>query len=118
LKSGKACEDIYDRAEDMVATTKRHPSRTRHKTAITKDGKLLAMDIEFVYRWWRLLHTFAGPSCLAAQSRRWSIFLSQRAHRASAVATNIPPHGAFGFGRRRSIFALERTWIKCRPQSD
>ena len=35
-------------AEDMAATTKRHPSRTRHRTAIDADGRLLAMDIEFV----------------------------------------------------------------------
>src|ERR1044071_3886841 len=47
-KSGKPVKLIYDRAEDMVATTKRHPSRTRHKTAVTKDGKLVAMEIEFV----------------------------------------------------------------------
>ena len=32
-KSGKPVKMIYDRAEDMVATTKRHPSRTRHKMA-------------------------------------------------------------------------------------
>ena len=40
-KSGKPVKIIYDRAEDMVATTKRHPSRTRHKTAVTKDGKVV-----------------------------------------------------------------------------
>jgi CO/xanthine dehydrogenase Mo-binding subunit len=47
-KAGKPVKLIYDRAEDMVATTKRHPSRTRHRTAVDKDGKLLAMDIDFV----------------------------------------------------------------------
>src|SRR5438067_6483833 len=47
-KSGQPVKMIYDRAEDMAATTKRHPSRTRHKTAVTKDGKLLAMEVEFV----------------------------------------------------------------------
>jgi CO/xanthine dehydrogenase Mo-binding subunit len=47
-KTGKPVKIIYDRAEDMVATTKRHPSRTRHRTAVTKDGKLLAMEIDFV----------------------------------------------------------------------
>ena len=47
-KSGQPVKIIYDRAEDMVATTKRHPSRTRHKTAVTKDGKLLAQEIDFV----------------------------------------------------------------------
>ena len=39
-KSGKRVKIIYDRAEDMVATTKRHPSRTRHRTGVTRDSKL------------------------------------------------------------------------------
>src|SRR6185312_14293758 len=47
-KSGKPVKIIYDRAEDMVATTKRHPSRTFHRTAVSKDGKLQAMEIDFV----------------------------------------------------------------------
>ena len=47
-KSGRPVKIIYDRAEDMAATTKRHPSRTRHRTAVTRDGKLLAMEIDFV----------------------------------------------------------------------
>src|ERR1700687_3970469 len=46
-KSGKPVKIVYDRAEDMVATTKRHPSRTKHRTGVTHDGKLLAMDIDF-----------------------------------------------------------------------
>src|ERR1017187_4995943 len=46
-KSGRPVKMIYDRAEDMAATTKRHPSRTRHRTAVSRDGKLLAMDIDF-----------------------------------------------------------------------
>jgi len=33
-KSGKPVKMLYDRAEDMVATTKRHPSKTKHKTAV------------------------------------------------------------------------------------
>jgi xanthine dehydrogenase molybdopterin-binding subunit B len=37
---------IYDRAEDMAATTKRHPSRVRHRTAVSRDGKLLGAEIE------------------------------------------------------------------------
>src|SRR5258708_19484245 len=47
-KSGKPVKIVYDRAEDMAATTKRHPSRTKHRTAVDKDGKLLAMEIDFV----------------------------------------------------------------------
>jgi CO/xanthine dehydrogenase Mo-binding subunit len=109
LKSGKPVKIIYDRAEDMVATTKRHPSRTRHRTAVTKDGKLLAMDIEFVVD--------GGAYCTLSPVvlSRGTIhaagpyFCPHVRIRSSAVATNIPPHGAFrGFGAPQSIFALER----------
>lgn len=37
---------VYDRDEDLVATTKRHPSRTRHRTVISKEGKPLGGTIE------------------------------------------------------------------------
>src|SRR5438067_3973560 len=108
-KSGHPVKMIYDRAEDMVATTKRHPSRTRHKTAVTKDGKLLAMEIDFVID--------GGAYCTLSPVvlSRGTIHAAGpyycpnvRIH-SSAVATNVPPHGAFrGFGAPQSIFALER----------
>ena len=46
MKSGHPVKMVYDRMEDLAATTKRHPSRIRHRTALDKDGKLLAMDID------------------------------------------------------------------------
>src|SRR5829696_8461893 len=46
-KAGRPVKMIYGRTEDMAATTKRHPARTRHRTAVTRDGRLLAMDIDF-----------------------------------------------------------------------
>src|SRR3989449_7142047 len=36
------------RGEDMAATTKRHPARVRHRTGLSRDGRLLAQDIEVV----------------------------------------------------------------------
>ena len=109
LKSGKPVKMIYDRAEDMVATTKRHPSRTRHKTAVSKDGRLLGMDIEFIVD--------GGAYCTLSPVvlSRGTIHAAGPYYcpsvriRARAVATNAPPHGAFrGFGAPQSIFALER----------
>jgi len=108
-KSGKPVKMIYDRAEDMVATTKRHPSRTHHKTGVTKDGKLVAMEIDFVID--------GGAYCTLSP-----VVLSRGTIHAAgpyvcpnvriksrAMATNVPPHGAFrGFGAPQSIFALER----------
>ena len=108
-KSGKPVKIIYDRAEDMAATTKRHPSKTRHRTGVTREGRLVAMDIDFsldggayetlspVVLSRGTIHA-AGPySCANVRIR------------SRAVATNAPPHGAFrGFGAPQSVFALER----------
>ncbi len=109
IKSGKPVKIIYDRMEDMAATTKRHPSRTRHRTAVSRDGKILGGEIDF---------TIDG----GAYATLSSVVLSRGAiHaggayywptvriRAKAVATNAPPHGAFrGFGAPQSLFAMER----------
>src|SRR5215212_4970482 len=109
LKSGKPVKMIYDRAEDMVATTKRHPSRTRHKTAVTKDGKLLAMEIDFVIDGGA--YCTLSPVVLSRGTIHAAgpyVCPNVRIH-SRAVATNVPPHGAFrGFGAPQSIFALER----------
>jgi len=108
-KSGKPVKIVYDRAEDMVATTKRHPSHTKHRTAVSKAGKLLAMEIDFVID--------GGAYCTLSPVvlSRGTIhaagpyFCPNVRIRSSAVATNVPPHGAFrGFGAPQSIFALER----------
>ncbi|MFZ0289283.1 MAG: xanthine dehydrogenase family protein molybdopterin-binding subunit [Candidatus Sulfotelmatobacter sp.] len=109
IKSGKPVKIIYDRMEDMTATTKRHPSRTHHRTAVSRDGKILGGEIEF---------TIDG----GAYATLSSVVLSRGAiHaggpyywpsvriRAKTVATNAPPHGAFrGFGAPQSLFAMER----------
>ncbi|HJT26919.1 MAG TPA: xanthine dehydrogenase family protein molybdopterin-binding subunit [Pyrinomonadaceae bacterium] len=108
-KSGKPVKIIYDRAEDMVATTKRHPSRTRHKTAVTKDGKLLAIEINFVIDGGA--YCTLSPVVLSRGTIHAAgpyVCPNVRIH-SRAVATNVPPHGAFrGFGAPQSIFALER----------
>jgi len=36
LKSGRPVKLVYDRVEDMLATTKRHPSVVRHRTGVTR----------------------------------------------------------------------------------
>ncbi|HEX8140348.1 MAG TPA: xanthine dehydrogenase family protein molybdopterin-binding subunit [Pyrinomonadaceae bacterium] len=108
-KSGRPVKIVYDRAEDMAATTKRHPSRTRHRTAVSKDGRLLGMEIDFV------VDGGAYATLSAVVLSRGTIHAAGPYHcpnvriRSRAVATNVPPHGAFrGFGAPQSIFALER----------
>jgi CO/xanthine dehydrogenase Mo-binding subunit len=109
MKSGHPVKLCYDRAEDMAATTKRHPSRTRHRTAVSKQGKLLAGEIDFA------IDGGAYATLSPVVLSRGTIHAPGPYHwpyitvRAKAMATNIPPHGAFrGFGAPQSIFALER----------
>ncbi len=109
MKSGKPVKVIYDRLEDMAATTKRHPSRTRHRTAASKDGKILAGEIDFT------LDGGAYKTLSPVVLSRGAIHAGGAYYwpnvriRAKAVATNAPPHGAFrGFGAPQSLFALER----------
>ena len=47
-KAGRPVKMIYDRVEDLLATTKRHPSIVRHRTGLTRDGRLTAMDIDVI----------------------------------------------------------------------
>ena len=108
-KSRRPVRIIYDRAEDMAATTKRHPSRTRHRTGVTREGKLVAMDIDFT------LDGGAYMTLSPVVLSRGTIHAAGPYDcpnvriRSRAVATNYPPHGAFrGFGAPQSVFALER----------
>jgi len=109
MKCGHPVKMVYDRAEDMAATTKRHPSRTRHRTAVSKDGKLLGCEIEVALdggAYATLSPVVLSRATIHAPGPYKWPFVRVRA---KAMATNLPPHGAFrGFGAPQSLFALER----------
>ena len=108
-KSGRPVKIVYDRAEDMAATTKRHPSWTKHRTAVTSDGKLLGMEIDFVVDGGAYATLSAVVLSRGTIHAAGPYFCPNIRIKAHAVATNMPPHGAFrGFGAPQSIFALER----------
>jgi CO/xanthine dehydrogenase Mo-binding subunit len=107
-KAGRPVRMIYDRHEDLTATTKRHPAIVRHRTGVTHDGRLIAQQIDVVMD--------GGAYCTLTP-----VVLSRGAiHaggpyrcpnvriRARAVRTNTPPNGAFrGFGAPQVQFATE-----------
>src|SRR5690242_14591686 len=108
-KSGKPVKIVYDRAEDMVATTKRHPSVTRHRTAVSKDGKLLGMEIDFAIDGGAYMTLSPVVLSRGTIHAAGPYYCPNVRIRSRAMATNYPPHGAFrGFGAPQSIFALER----------
>jgi CO/xanthine dehydrogenase Mo-binding subunit len=108
LKARRPVKLVYDRVEDMLATTKRHPSIVRHRTGLTRDGRLTAMDIDV------LLDGGAYATLSAVVLSRGVIHASgpyQCDHiriRGRATMTNTPPNGAFrGFGAPQTQFAVE-----------
>ena len=108
LKAGRPVKLIYDRVEDMVATTKRHPAVVRHRTGLARDGRMTAMDIEVI------LDGGAYATLSAVVLSRGVIHASGPYRcdhvriRGRAAMTNTPPNGAFrGFGAPQTQFAVE-----------
>jgi CO/xanthine dehydrogenase Mo-binding subunit len=108
LKARRPVKIIYDRTEDMIATTKRHPSVVRHRTGVARDGRIVAMDIDV------MLDGGAYVTLSPVVLSRGTIHASgpYRCHHTRivgrAVMTNTPPNGAFrGFGAPQTQFAME-----------
>ncbi|HKZ91423.1 MAG TPA: molybdopterin cofactor-binding domain-containing protein, partial [Candidatus Limnocylindrales bacterium] len=107
-RMGKPVRMIYDRHEDIAATTKRHPALIRYRTGVGADGSLVAQDIEVIMDGGAyctltpvvlsrgVLHSGGPYECPNVRIR------------GRAMATNTPPNGAFrGFGAPQVEFAAE-----------
>src|SRR5215510_11186655 len=105
---GRPVQMIYDRREDMLATTKRHPSRTHIKAGFKRDGSLVALDIELVLDG-GAYPTLSSVVLSRATLHAWGPYKCDSARiRSCVVKTNSVPHGAFrGFGAPQAIFAIE-----------
>lgn len=108
LKAKRPVKMVYARDEDMIVTTKRHPSVVRHKTGVKKNGTLVAQEIEIEFDGGAyttltpvvlsrgFLHSFGPYRCPNVKTS------------GIAYATNTPPNGAFrGFGAPQTLFAVE-----------
>ncbi|HEX2848918.1 MAG TPA: xanthine dehydrogenase family protein molybdopterin-binding subunit [Acidimicrobiales bacterium] len=115
-KAGRPVKLVYERGEDLAASTKRHPSVIRHRLAATSDGRLLAVDADVILD--AGAYVTLSPVVLLRSVLHVAgpyRFPNVRV-RGRAVATNHPPSGAFrGFGVPQAIFAAERQVAKmCR----
>ncbi len=108
LKAGRPVKLVYDRAEDMLATTKRHPAVVRHRTGVTRDGRLTAIDVDV------LMDGGAYVTLSPVVLSRGTIHATGPYRcdhvriKGRVVMTNTPPNGAFrGFGAPQTQFAAE-----------
>ena len=107
-KANRPVKMIYDRVEDLLATTKRHPSIIRHRTGVTRAGRITAMDVEVV------MDGGAYATLSAVVLSRGVIHASGPYRcdhiriRGRAMLTHTPPNGAFrGFGAPQTQFGIE-----------
>jgi len=98
----------YTRAESMMSTTKRHPSKITARIGATRDGRLSAMRFDGVF------NTGAYASWGPTVANRVPVHASGPYYypaycaESLAVHTNCPPAGAFrGFGVPQSAIVQE-----------
>ncbi|MBA2265148.1 MAG: xanthine dehydrogenase family protein [Chloroflexi bacterium] len=108
LKLQKPVRMIYDRHEDISATTKRHPAVVVYRSGISATGELVAQEIEVIMdggAYCTLTPVVLSRGVLHAGGpyRCENVRITGR-----AMATNTPPNGAFrGFGAPQTEFAAE-----------
>jgi CO/xanthine dehydrogenase Mo-binding subunit len=108
LKSGRPVKIIYDRTEDMIATTKRHPSIVRHRTGVMRDGTLVAMDVDIILDGGAYITLSPVVMSRGGIHAAGPYRCANTRIRGKAVFTNTPPNGAFrGFGAPQTLFAVE-----------
>jgi len=109
VKAGRPVRIIYSRSEDILVTPKRHPSKSRYRMGLKKDGRITALDVEL------MLDSGAYTTLSRVVLQRAHLHATGayyvpnvRIH-SRALATNTPPNGAFrGFGAPQAIFGMER----------
>ena len=107
--SGRPVRLVYDRHEDIVGTTKRHPAVVRHRTAVAPDGTLLAMDIDVTMDGGA--YTTLSPVVLSrALLHAGGPYRCPHVRiRGRVLRTHTATNGAFrGFGAPQTQFAVER----------
>lgn len=108
IKSKRKVLIDFDRTEDIICTTKRHPSAISYKTALDESGNIMAMEIYIELN----AGAYSGLSSVVLQR---AMFASTGVYNIKNIkvkgrgyATNYVPSGAFrGFGCPQSIFAIE-----------
>ena len=104
----KGVKMVFDREEDIENSVKRHPSKTVFKTALDKDGNILAMDSTVYYN----VGGYLSSSFVVLQRGCFHVtgcysFPNMRTE-GLGVATNTFPSCAFrGFGAPQTLFAIE-----------
>ncbi len=108
LKAKRPVKMIYDRNQDILYSTKRHPSWSRYRVGLKKDGTIHAVRCEFVldggaYTTLSPVVMYRGILHAAMGYRCENVSIDGHVYR-----TNTFPNGAFrGFGAPQALWGWE-----------
>ena len=99
---------VFDRSEDMLVTTKRHPAKLKYRTALDNEGNILSMCVEVFLDG----GANAGLSSVVLQRsliNSAGVYKIPHFHaKGYLLKTNTVPNGAFrGFGAPQSFAGIE-----------
>ncbi len=108
FKTGKPVKIIYDRDEDITASTKRHPSVIQFRTGFDTSGRISCMDIRVTLDG----GAYEGLTSVVLQRAMFAVTgvyeIPNLTVHGRAFRTNTVPAGAFrGFGAPQAFFAVE-----------
>jgi CO/xanthine dehydrogenase Mo-binding subunit len=108
LAVGRPVRLIYERHEDVSVSTKRHPSIVKYRSGVTRDGRLVAQEVDVTFDAGAYA-TLSSVVLSRGTLHAGGPYLCPNVHIVSrAVRTNMPPTGAFrGFGAPQTEFAAE-----------
>lgn len=99
---------LFERSEDLIVTTKRHPAKIKYRTALNKEGKILSMNVELFLDGGA--NTGLSPVVLQrALLNSAGVYKIPHYHaKGYVLKTNTVPNGAFrGFGAPQSFAGIE-----------
>nr|WP_263326278.1 xanthine dehydrogenase family protein [Neobacillus sp. Marseille-Q6967] len=99
---------VFDRSEDMVVTTKRHPAKLKYRTALDQEGNILSMCVEIFLDG----GANVGLSSVVLQRaliNSAGVYKIPHFHaKGYVIKTHTVPNGAFrGFGAPQSFAGIE-----------
>ncbi len=104
---GKPIQLIYEREEDMLVTTKRHPSKIKFKAAI-KDGKINGLSAHVGIDGGATIGLSGVVLSRALIACTGAYTIDNLDISGDVYRTNTVPNGAFrGFGAPQMLFAIE-----------
>ena len=117
-KTGLPVKLVFAREEDMICMSKRHPALIHYRSAVAKDGTLLAVDVDYLlnggaYATLSPVVLFRGVVHAAGPYR----IANARVDASHCVRTRCRAARSASSASRRSSSPTSRRWICARTQS-